>query len=512
VTQNDRRADGLARRVTDRCACCRPGTVLPCGAGLGPQSVARDDPVSVRPASAVWRLTLTAAPAGARDAVRRRLDSREFRTILWMVGLASLTITLAKAIKIGATFHEVDFAVYLLGARHVFAGNLYTTWLAFPRKSFTYPPVAALIFIPFTALSRVPAQILWGVISTTLLVGLLFCSLRAVRPGWRRSDIVLWSFVLSYPAMILNPVAQTFAFGQINLLVALLVLADLTETYTLRGHSLPRGVMTGIAAALKLTPLVFVPFLFATKQTKAARVALITFLACEVTMLVGAPSESWSYWTKYVFDTQRVGGVVYIANQSLRSMIVRFGHGHVSETLIALVVLLVGVTALAVAVWAYRSSSTLLGVLLCASTGLIVSPVTWAHHLVWVVPVVVWLALAPDRPAFGRVWAALATLWFWYAPIWRVPYGVGRELHDTAAQLVIGNSYSIAMILFVVGMAVMLMLRRGRHRTEGRLGTRGARARAEPVTEISADTTATPNIVFADLDQQSFRAGSPYVW
>jgi len=405
-----------------------------------------------------------------------------------MVGLASLTITLAKAIKIGATFHEVDFAVYLLGARHVFAGNLYTTWLAFPRKSFTYPPVAALVFIPFTALSRVPGQILWALISTTLLVGLLFCSLRAARPGWRRSDLILWSFLLSYPAMILNPVAQTFAFGQINLLVALLVLADLTETYTLRGHSHPRGLMTGIAAALKLTPLVFVPFLFATKQTKAARVALVTFLACEVTMLVAAPNESWSYWTKYVFDTQRVGGVVYIANQSLRSMIVRFGHGHVSETLIAMIVLLVGVAALAVAVWAYQSSSTLLGVLLCATTGLIVSPVTWAHHLVWVVPVVVWLALAPDRPAFGRVWAGFAALWFWYGAIWRVPYGVGRELHDTAAQLVVGNSYSIAMILFVAGTAVMLMLRRGRRDcTEGRPGTRDAHAWAEPIPEISAD-------------------------
>jgi alpha-1,2-mannosyltransferase len=434
----------------------------------------------VRYASAVGRLTLAPAPGGVRDAVRRRLDVREIRTILWIVAIASLAITLAKAIKIGVAFHQVDFAVYLLGARHVFAGSLYTTFLAFPRKSFTYPPVAALVFIPFTALSRVPAQILWAVVSTALLVGLLFCSLRAARPGWRRSNVILWSFVLSYPAMILNPVAQTFALGQINLLVALLVLADLTGAYTLRGHSLPRGLMTGIAAALKLTPLVFVPFLFATRQAKAARVALITFLACDITMLVATPTESWSYWTKYVLDTQRVGGVVYIANQSLRSMIVRFGHAHVSEPLIALAVLLVGIAGLAVAVWAYRSSSTLLGVLLCATTGLIVSPITWGHHLVWVVPVMVWLALAPDRPAFGRVWAGLAALWFWYGPIWRVPYGSGRELHDTVAQLLVGDSYSIAMMFFVLGTAVMLMLRRSRYRAEGNRETREPTAERMP--------------------------------
>ena len=200
--------------------------------------------------------------------------------------------------------------------------------------------------------------------------------------------------------------------------------------------------MTGLAAALKLTPLIFVPFLFATKQVRAGCVALMTFVGCGLVMLLVAPAESWSYWTRYVFDTSRVGGVVYIANQSLRSTIVQFTHAAASDHLVVLVVLLAGVAGLAVAVWAYRSSSALLGILVCAVTGLIVSPITWGHHLVWIVPVVVWLALAPDRPAFGRVWAALAILWFWYGPIWRVPHGRGIELHNSISQLAVGNSYT----------------------------------------------------------------------
>ena len=405
--------------------------------------------------------------ARLRTAVQRPAYAKGLRTIGWAVGVVSIAMTLDRAIEIAITTHQVDFAVYLLGATHVFGGHLYTTYLPYPKKPFTYPPVAALVFLPFIALPRVTAQVVWAVISTMLLVGLLDRSLSVARPDWRRSDTIRWSLVLVFPAIVLDPVAMTFSFGQINLLLALLVLADLTGECTVKGHTIPRGVMTGIAAALKLTPLIFVPFLFATKQVRAGCVALTTFLGCGVVMLLVAPTESWSYWTKYAFDASRVGGVVYIANQSLRSTIVQFTHVPTSEPLIVLVVLLAGIAGLSVAVWAYRSSSVLLGILLCAVTGLIVSPVTWGHHLVWIVPVVVWLALAPDRPAFGRVWAALATLWFWYGPIWRVPHGSGKELHNSISQLMLGNSYTIAMVLFVVGMAVMLLLRRSRQRRSG---------------------------------------------
>jgi alpha-1,2-mannosyltransferase len=230
----------------------------------------------------------------------------------------------------------------------------------------------------------------------------------------------------------------------------------------LKSRSIPRGIMTGIAAALKLTPLIFLPLLFATKQIRAGCMALITFCVCGIVMLIIVPSEAWSYWTRYVFDAHRVGGVVYISNQSLRSTIYRFSHGHASEGLIVLLVLSVGVVGLSTAVWAYRSSSPLLGVLLCAVTGLLVSPITWAHHLVWVVPIILWLALAHDRPAFGRLWAAVVAAWFWYGPIWRIPHGGGVEHHDTFAQLLVGNSYTLAMLLFVGGMIVMLALRHGR--------------------------------------------------
>ena len=203
-------------------------------------------------------------------------------------------VTLTRAIDIGLSTHEVDFDVYLVGAKQVFTGHLYTSYLTIPRLPFTYPPISARLAVPFTAVSRVTSQAIWAALTTIFLTCFLYVSLRAVRPGWQRSTLVLWSLILTFPAMVLNPVNMTFGFGQINIVLALLVLVDLTTIPAVKNHLIPRGIMTGVAAALKLTPLIFVPFLFATKQIRAGCVALSTFSACGVVMLIVAPSESWS--------------------------------------------------------------------------------------------------------------------------------------------------------------------------------------------------------------------------
>ena len=155
-----------------------------------------------------------------------------------------------------------------------------------------------------------------------------------------------WALVLTFPAAVLNPIAMTFSFGQINLLLALLVVADLTGTYSVAGRALPRGIMTGVAAAIKVTPLIFVLYLFLTRQIRAGCTALAVFVACGIGMTVVAPSESWSYWTRYLFDAHRVGGVVFISNQSLRSAIVRFSHAHAPEGLIVVAVVVAGAAGL----------------------------------------------------------------------------------------------------------------------------------------------------------------------
>jgi alpha-1,2-mannosyltransferase len=385
----------------------------------------------------------------------------------WIVGVVSTGLAGAEALGLAWNRRQLDIAVYLLGARHLFDGRLYLSSLPKPpHLPFTYPPFAALVFIPLSVLPMTAAQMVWGVVNVFALFALVWLSVRAARPGLDRRRLFLWSLVLMAPAFWIEPVHLTFGFGQVNILLAAMVMCDLTGDLRLGGRSLPRGVLVGVVAAIKLTPLVFVPYLFITRQIRAGWVALGTFALCSAAVAVTDPGVSWSYWTKYATDAGRVGGVAYISNQSLRAVVDRADHRLVSTGLITAISALVLVAGIALASWAFRASSNLLGVLVSATTGLLVSPITWAHHMVWVVPILIWLVWAPDRPAFGRLWAGGGAALFWWAPIWSVPNGSNRELAEDGWQLLLGNSFFLAMVMFMVGIAAMLTARRQRSRRD----------------------------------------------
>ena len=151
------------------------------------------------------------------------------------------------------------------------------------------------------------------------------------------------------------------------------------------------------------------------------------------------------------------------------------------------VLIAVAAGGLWLAALAHRRSSPLLGVLICAATCLAVSPISWVHHMVWVVPAILWLALAPDRPRWGRALAAGTAVLFWSAPVWWVPYKNTSDLHLGVVQLIAGNSFFFAMAIFVLGAAVLVLRRRaiassGRASTAaaGLIGLRHGQRRARP--------------------------------
>ncbi len=398
--------------------------------------------------------------AGTIGAVRARWP-------WWCLGLASTARLVQVVLQPALRARQIDIAVYLLGAQHLFGHDLYsirTTGVVLP---FLYSPFAGFLFVPLAHLPWRASQVTWALVNAAAIVGLVFVSLRAARPSMSRRDAACWAMVLSWPAYLLEPVRLTVDYGQVNIVLAVAVLADLTTTRRVGRRSLPEGVLTGLAAAVKLTPLIFVPFLWLVGRRRGAVTALVTFAACGLAMFVVAPSSSWAFWTDYAYKANRVG-VVYISDQNVQSMVMRLRHAPVLGVGGALVVAAVGVGGIALAVWAYRSSSAFLGVLVCACTGLLVSPITWSHHMVWVVPVIAWLALAEDRPRFGRLWAVLAAWLFWKAPIWWAPHDQNRELHFHGTQYIVGDSFFLATAALLVGVALMLTLRR---RSRGEAGT-----------------------------------------
>ena len=399
-------------------------------------------------------------PSGVRPAAA---PSRRWVVVMALVGTASLGWLLVEVWRV--TWHraQLDLAVYVLGARHLTDGRLYTVGLpTVPHLPFTYPPVAALAFGPLAALPTTAGQLVWAGVNVASLYAVLALSLRAVRPDWDRTRLGLWALVLLGPSFLLDPVRLTFFFGQVNLVLCALLLADLTTTVRLGRWVLPRGVLVGVAAAVKLVPLVFLPYLLVTRQVRAGWTALVSFVAWTLVAVAVDPAMSWRYWTRYATDASRVGFPAFHLNQSLGGVLDRVDHRLVGAATVDGLGVVVLVAGIALARWAWRDSSPFLGVLVCATTGMVVSPITWQHHLVWAVPVLVWLVLAADRPAFGWLWAAAGALALWWSPLERVPTGADAELHEHGWTLVAGQSSFLLLVAFLVGTTVLLGVRRVR--------------------------------------------------
>ncbi len=202
---------------------------------------------------------------------------------------AALSTTLMTAVSLWlACSYQDDFHVYLAGAHDLFSGTLYSQ----PTRGdlFTYPPFAALVFLPLTWVpSTTAAQVVWALLNEAALLALLIVVIGAVRPDIPRRSRRLWAVGLSAPALFLDPVLLAVRHGQVDILVTLLVVWDLVGARRLGMRAVPPGVATGLAAAIKLTPLIFVPYLLLTRRFKAAGRCTGTFVAAEAVAFAISP-------------------------------------------------------------------------------------------------------------------------------------------------------------------------------------------------------------------------------
>lgn len=414
-----------------------------------------------------------AAPFLIRLAAAARGVTAGQYSVCIVVAVAAASAAGALALAVAeAGGHQIDFDIYRMAAGHVDRPDLYSVRL--PRSlmshgslglHFTYPPFAALLFWPSTLLSVAAAQLAWTVLNLGGLLALSCVSVRAARPAWPASRTLALAACLLLPVLLLDPDRLTVSLGQVNFFVALLALTDLTCTLRIGQRTVPRGVLLGLAAAIKLTPLIFVPLLLLTRQFRAASVASLTFLLCSLGMLAIAPRSSGLYWSTEILDDKRSGNLLYVSDQNLHSALQRLIGSPPAPLLLGVLTVLLAGGGLAAARWAYFASSPLLGVLLCAATGLMISPVSWIHHYVWVGPALAWLALGADRPRAGGWWALGLAALCWAAPAWWVPDQ--QRPYGGPVTLLEGNSFFLAAVAFVILAAVMLLTRARRRRWAG---------------------------------------------
>lgn len=312
-------------------------------------------------------------------------------------------------------FGMIDLRVYLDGARWSLDGTLYdsvsrsvsrTGDVALP---FTYPPFAALVFLPLSVLPFALTRVLWQIASVAALAGIVALTLRLMGrsgPGGNLPPARVRAIVLVTTAlgMWFEPVRTTFNYGQINLFLAVLLLAG-----AVAAKEWLAGATVGLAAGIKLVPAVTGLYYLAQKRWTAAVASVAAFA---VTVAIGAVvlgPETKRYFSELIFDPARTGPVFNTLNQSWRGALARivgredFPAGWIVGSVITVAI---GGYALLLAV---RAGDRLAGFLVVQVIGLLVSPISWSHHWVWALPIILWCLLGARRNL--PVVRGLATAW-----------------------------------------------------------------------------------------------------
>ncbi|MFF7973249.1 glycosyltransferase 87 family protein [Streptomyces sp. NPDC007905] len=368
------------------------------------------------------------------------------------VGACLVSFTAFWLAQRAAHVSMIDLMVYRAeGATVRAGGDLYALRATAAHLPPTYPPFAALLFTALTLPGTVTLRTLATAGNLALLVVFVRLSLKLV--GHARAESVWW---VAAVAVWCEPVWTTLRYGQVNLLLAALVLWDLSRHPAGR-YDRWAGAGLGLAAAVKLTPALFPVFLLAAGVAarlgggdggpwlRHARGAATAFAGATLLAAAALPYDSWRYWTDTVFRPDRAGHPESTANQALRGVLARLLQTPYPGAVWVAAAAVVAALGLTVAVTAELRGMRSWAVCACAVTALLISPVSWTHHWVWCVPVVLLLWTRGRRAAA----TGTALIFCSYVPWW-APHGTGRpELHQTGAQLTLSALYAGAGVLFL---------------------------------------------------------------
>ncbi|MEZ0359340.1 mannosyltransferase [Mycobacterium sp. SA01] len=318
--------------------------------------------------------------------------------------LAPVLLIVSVAARLGWTYlapngaNFVDLHVYLGGAAALdHPGTLYSYVYAdqtpdFPLP-FTYPPFAALVFYPLHLLPFGVVAFCWQLGIIAALYGVVRISQRLLgTPATGgRAVAMIWTAV----AIWLEPLRSNFDYGQINVI---LVLAVLCAAYSSRWWL--SGLLVGLAAGIKLTPAVTGLYFLGMRRWGAAVFSAVVFFGTVGLSVAVIGQQARFYFTDLLGDARRVGPIGTSFNQSWRGAISRIlGHdaGYGPVVLAAIAVTAV----LAVLAWRALDSDRLGCLLVVQLVGLLISPISWTHHWVWLVPLMIWLLHGPWRNRLG---------------------------------------------------------------------------------------------------------------
>jgi alpha-1,2-mannosyltransferase len=343
----------------------------------------------------------------------------------------------------------VDLAVYRTGGLSVLQGQpLYAVLTQPPQLlPFTYPPVAALFAVPLALLPWPAAQLVWvPFIYGPLAVVIWFAFaplLRRAPAGGLRAAVFAAVFA---GCAYLFPLRDEMRFGQVDMVLLAMAVADCAA----RAPRWPRGMLVGLATAIKLVPGVFIVYLWLSGRRRAAVTAAMTALAATLGAWLLLPHDSVTYWTSVIFQSGRLGSNSGTSNQSLRGILLReFLPGQAPGELWAALAVVVALAGFAVVRRLARESREMEAIAVTALLGVLLSPVSWIHH--FLVVVVVIGAILADGRSPRRIALAAGTAAFFALTIpWWGRSLLGQPEVPVLAARVVEDAFGIAAVALIV--------------------------------------------------------------
>ncbi len=372
-----------------------------------------------------------------------------------------------------------DLHIYYGAAK--FDGPLYD-YVASNGGPFTYPPFAMVLFRPLSLLPEATLGLLWLAMTCAAVIAIARTVTR--RPAgtvtaagtttagagtagwpWIRTPAGARVLVAAVATALLvsAPVQSNLRFGQVSIFIVLLALVDAGQVVPARY----RGVLVGVAAAIKLTPLLFVVYFLVAGRYKDAARAVAAFVGCAAVAAVVMPGASVRYWSGTIFQTSRIGDLASLGNQSVHGMLLRVGLSPAALPVVwAVLIAAICGAALLRARQLHRHGEPVRAAVLVGCATVAASPVSWTHHQVWTVLAAMLLVAAEGawRRVAGVVLLVVMTL------------SLGVVLRGVALypgwQFLLENARSVGLVAVCVagfGGVAVARLRSTRLRTARRI-------------------------------------------
>lgn len=377
----------------------------------------------------------------------------------WCVvaALASVYVYMAVALP-GGPYGMSDLLIYRGAVQTLLAGGSLYDFTSFAGAGFTYPPFAGLLFTPFALVPGLWLRVIWTLlqcVEVTLLAWVVASQMP--RPAFisvRRRVLVP---CLTALLMLTQPVFTGLFLGQVSLLITLLVLLDALDLTPRR----LQGIPTGVAAAIKLTPLALLPFLWLTGRRRAAVAGLAAFVGFTGAAWLVLPADSRAYWPSVL----SAPGFVNLAqgdNQSIQGFLARVGWEEpLRSTVLICLLVTVGVLGYLRSRQAYLEGQRLASAVIVGAMVVLVSPISWSHHQTLLVVAAACTVSAASHTV-NRIWSFLVLL------LGTVPFSLVLSRVWPAGRLLTDNVVFVLALLIVCVMPF-------RSSSSARSAARGAR-------------------------------------